>query len=96
MTRLVRGLAASGLLAALCPSIAVAQNLNPPLQKIKSSGIITIENRNSSIPFADKIAQRVGRLVEMYLTVGVIHFVLCFAASQAVKRFQGRLSSAAT
>jgi glutamate/aspartate transport system permease protein len=44
---------------------------------------------------ATKIAPRDGRLVEMYATVGVIYFVLCFAASQAVKGFQGRLSYAA-
>jgi glutamate/aspartate transport system substrate-binding protein len=52
MTMLVRGLAASCLLAALCPSIAAAQNLGATLQKIKSSGTITIGNRDSSIPFS--------------------------------------------
>jgi len=41
---------------------------------------------------ATKIAQRDGRLVEMYLTVGVIYFVICFAASQFVKQLQGRLA----
>ena len=44
---------------------------------------------------ASKIAQRDGRLVEMYVTVGVIYFVLCFAASQAVKRLQMRLADGA-
>jgi glutamate/aspartate transport system substrate-binding protein len=52
MTMLVRGLVASCILAASCPSIAVAQNLGPTLQKIKSSGTITIGNRDSSIPFS--------------------------------------------
>jgi glutamate/aspartate transport system permease protein len=28
----------------------------------------------------------------MYLTVGVIYFLFCYAASQIVKRLQGRLS----
>jgi len=28
----------------------------------------------------------------MYLTVGVIYFVFCFAASQFVKQLQGRLA----
>jgi glutamate/aspartate transport system permease protein len=41
---------------------------------------------------ATKIAQRDGRLVEMYLTVGAIYFVFCFAASQFVKQLQGRLA----
>jgi glutamate/aspartate transport system substrate-binding protein len=52
MTMLVRGLAASCLLAALCPQIAAAQNLGATLQKIKSSGTITMGNRDSSIPFS--------------------------------------------
>jgi glutamate/aspartate transport system substrate-binding protein len=52
MTMLVRGLAASCLLAALCPQIAVAQNLGATLQKIKSSGTITMGHRDSSIPFS--------------------------------------------
>jgi glutamate/aspartate transport system permease protein len=41
---------------------------------------------------ATKIAQRDGRLVEMYLTAGVIYFVCCFAASQLVKRLQAGLA----
>jgi glutamate/aspartate transport system substrate-binding protein len=52
MTMLVRGLAASCLLAALCPQIAAAQSLGATLQKIKSSGTITMGNRDSSIPFS--------------------------------------------
>jgi len=52
MTMLVRGLAVSCLLAALCPQIAAAQNLGATLQKIKSSGTITLGNRDSSIPFS--------------------------------------------
>jgi glutamate/aspartate transport system permease protein len=34
---------------------------------------------------ASKIAQRDGRLVEMYLFVAVVYFVLCLALSQGVK-----------
>jgi glutamate/aspartate transport system permease protein len=41
---------------------------------------------------ATRIAQRDGRLVEMYLIVGVIYFLFCYAASQFVKRLQGRLA----
>ena len=41
---------------------------------------------------ASKVAQRDGRLVEMYLTVGLIYFIFCFLASQLVKQLQGRLS----
>ncbi|RYE71443.1 MAG: ABC transporter permease subunit, partial [Oxalobacteraceae bacterium] len=35
---------------------------------------------------ASKVAQRDGRLVEMYLFVAVVYFVLCYALSMLVKR----------
>lgn len=41
---------------------------------------------------AGKIAQRDGRLVEMYLFAAVVYFVLCFSASQVVKRLQVRFN----
>lgn len=41
---------------------------------------------------ASKIAQRDGRLVEMYLFVAVVYFVLCFALSLLVKRLQQRVA----
>jgi glutamate/aspartate transport system permease protein len=37
---------------------------------------------------ASKVAQRDGRLVEMYLFVAVVYFVLCFALSRLVRRLQ--------
>jgi glutamate/aspartate transport system permease protein len=39
---------------------------------------------------ASKVAQRDGRLVEMYLFAALVYFILCFAASHAVKRLQAR------
>ena len=39
---------------------------------------------------ASKVAQRDGRLVEMYLFVAVVYFVLCLALSVLVRRMQGR------
>jgi glutamate/aspartate transport system permease protein len=41
---------------------------------------------------ASKIAQRDGRLVEMYVFAAVVYFAICFAASQAVKRLGGRIA----
>ncbi|OGA41815.1 MAG: amino acid ABC transporter permease [Betaproteobacteria bacterium RIFCSPLOWO2_12_FULL_68_19] len=41
---------------------------------------------------AAKVANRDGRLVEMYLFAAVIYFILSFAASQYVKRLQTRLA----
>jgi len=41
---------------------------------------------------ASKVAQRDGRLVEMYLFVAIVYFVLCFALSTLVKRLQQRVA----
>ena len=41
---------------------------------------------------ASKIAQRDGRLAEMYLFAAAVYFVICFAASTLVKRLQARVS----
>jgi len=41
---------------------------------------------------ASKIAQRDGRLVEMYLFAAVVYFVISFAASSLVKRLQARIA----
>ena len=41
---------------------------------------------------ASKIAQRDGRLVEMYLFVAVVYFVLCYALSYLVKRVQQKIA----
>jgi len=39
---------------------------------------------------ASKVAQRDGRLVEMYLFVAVVYFVMCYALSRLVGRLQQR------
>jgi glutamate/aspartate transport system permease protein len=39
---------------------------------------------------ASKVAQRDGRLVEMYLFAAVVYFVISFAASQVVRTLQSR------
>lgn len=41
---------------------------------------------------ADKVAHRDGRLVEMYLFVAVVYFILCFLLSSLVKRLQGKIA----
>jgi len=41
---------------------------------------------------ASKIAQRDGRLVEMYLFVALVYFVLCYTLSQTVKLLQRRIA----
>jgi len=41
---------------------------------------------------ASKIAQRDGRLVEMYLFVAIVYFVLCYTLSVGVKRLQKKIA----
>ena len=41
---------------------------------------------------ASKIAQRDGRLVEMYIFAAVVYFVICFSASFLVRRLQRRVA----
>lgn len=41
---------------------------------------------------AVKVAQRDGRLVEMYSFVAVVYFILCFGLSQMVKRLQTKIA----
>ena len=41
---------------------------------------------------ASKIAQRDGRLVEMYLFAAVVYFAVCFVASMAVRRLQKKIA----
>lgn len=41
---------------------------------------------------ADKITQRDLRPVEMYTTVAVVYFVICFTLSRLVKRLQSRIA----
>jgi glutamate/aspartate transport system permease protein len=41
---------------------------------------------------ASKVAERDGRLVEMYLFVAVVYFVMCVAGSYVVRRLQRRIA----
>jgi glutamate/aspartate transport system permease protein len=41
---------------------------------------------------ASKIAQRDGRLVEMYLFAAVVYFIISLAASHCVRRLQHRIA----
>lgn len=58
----------------------------------QDTSLVYVISATDLLGAAAKIAQRDGRLVEMYLTVGAIYFVICFTASQLVKRLQARLA----
>lgn len=44
------------------------------------------------VTIASKVAQRDGRLIEMYLFVAVVYFAICLALSFWVKRLQSRIA----
>ncbi|MGA2055888.1 MAG: amino acid ABC transporter permease [Bradyrhizobium sp.] len=58
----------------------------------QDTSLVYVISATDLLGAATKVAQRDGRLVEMYLVVGVIYFLFCYAASQFVKRLQGRLA----
>jgi glutamate/aspartate transport system permease protein len=61
----------------------------------QDTSLVYVISATDLLGAASKIAQRDGRLVEMYVTTGVIYFVVCFAASQGVTRLQVRLADGA-
>jgi glutamate/aspartate transport system permease protein len=58
----------------------------------QDTSLVYVISATDLLGAASKVAQRDGRLVEMYLTVGLIYFICCFTASQLVKSLQVRLS----
>ncbi len=54
--------------------------------------LVSLLNVTDFVGAAVKVAQRDSRVVEMYLFVAVVYFVLCFALSAAVKRLQLRIA----
>jgi glutamate/aspartate transport system permease protein len=58
----------------------------------QDTSLVYVISATDLLGAATKIAQRDGKLVEMYLIVGVIYFMFCFTASQFVKQLQGCLA----
>ena len=54
--------------------------------------LVSLLNVTDFVGAAGKIAQRDSRLVEMYLFVAIVYFVLCFTLSWLVKRLQVRIA----
>jgi glutamate/aspartate transport system permease protein len=54
--------------------------------------LVSLLNVTDFVGAAVKVAQRDSRVVEMYLFVAVVYFVLCFALSVAVKQLQRRIA----
>jgi glutamate/aspartate transport system permease protein len=58
----------------------------------QDTSLVYVISGNDFTGAASKIAQRDGRLVEMYLFVAAVYFVLCYMLSELVKRLQTRIA----
>ncbi len=54
--------------------------------------LVSLLNVTDFVGAAGKIAQRDSRIVEMYLFVAIVYFILCYALSYMVKRLQHRIA----
>lgn len=54
--------------------------------------LVSLLNVTDFVGASVKIAQRDSRVVEMYLFVAIVYFVLCFTLSTLVKRLQKRIA----
>ena len=54
--------------------------------------LVSLLNVTDFVGAASKIAQRDSRIVEMYLFVAIVYFVLCYLLSYGVKRLQQRIA----
>ena len=54
--------------------------------------LVSLLNVTDFVGAATKVAQRDSRVVEMYLFVAVVYFVLCWALSAGVRRLQARIA----
>jgi len=58
----------------------------------QDTSLVYVISATDFVGAAAKIAQRDSRLVEMYLFVAVVYFILCFTLSYAVKLLQRRIA----
>jgi glutamate/aspartate transport system permease protein len=58
----------------------------------QDTSLVYVISATDFVGAAAKIAQRDGRLIEMYLFVAVVYFIICFSLSLAVKQLQRRIA----
>jgi glutamate/aspartate transport system permease protein len=58
----------------------------------QDTSLVYVISATDFLGAAAKVANRDGRLVEMYLFVALVYFVISFTGSQYVKRLQSRLA----
>lgn len=60
----------------------------------QDTSLVYVISATDFLGAASKIAQRDGRLVEMYSFVAIVYFLICFTLSQLVRRLQSKISLA--
>jgi glutamate/aspartate transport system permease protein len=58
----------------------------------QDTSLVYVISATDFVGAASKIAQRDGRLVEMYLFVAAVYFVICYTLSFGVKRLQKKIA----
>jgi glutamate/aspartate transport system permease protein len=58
----------------------------------QDTSLVYVISATDFVGAASKIAQRDGRLIEMYLFVAVVYFVLCYTLSYMVKMLQKKIA----
>ncbi len=58
----------------------------------QDTSLVYVVGLSDFMGVASKVAQRDGRLVELYLFAALVYFVMCYAASYLVKRLQQRFA----
>ncbi|HVF64044.1 MAG TPA: ABC transporter permease subunit [Casimicrobiaceae bacterium] len=58
----------------------------------QDTSLVYVISATDFVGAASKIAQRDSRLVEMYLFVAIVYFVICYTLSVLVKRLQRRIA----
>ena len=58
----------------------------------QDTSLVYVISATDFVGAASKVAQRDGRLVEMYLFVAVVYFVLCYTLSYLVKGLQNKIA----
>ena len=58
----------------------------------QDTSLVYVISATDFVGAASKIAQRDGRLIEMYLFVAAVYFILCYTLSYMVKRLQKKIA----
>jgi glutamate/aspartate transport system permease protein len=58
----------------------------------QDTSLVYVISATDFVGAASKVAQRDGRLIEMYLFVAVVYFVICYTLSFMVKRLQKKIA----